>query len=114
MLSGTAIFVLGRSARERKDIRKITGERSSLRLEYEGAEALVEMGEAADEVLENLSVTEHLRWCALQYTMGYSAMPGEVWDRRAKQYQEEKAAGKTPEWRIGKDDVIKFKTLGVF
>ena len=63
----------------------------------------------AEEVLENLSVTEHLRWCALQYTMGYSAMPGEVWDRRAKQYQEEKTAGKTPEWRIGKDDVKKLQ-----
>lgn len=63
----------------------------------------------AEEVLENLSVTEHLRWCALQYTMGYSAMSGKVWDRRAKQYQEEKASGKTPGWRISKDDEKKLQ-----
>ena len=34
------------------DIRKITGSDSALRLEYDGATALVETGEAADDVLE--------------------------------------------------------------
>ena len=56
------------------------------------------------DTLENLSVTEHLRWSAFQYVTGYAPMPAEKWEERAQRYQAEKAAGRTPEWRIGKDE----------
>ena len=56
------------------------------------------------ETLENLSVTEHMRWCAFQYATGYGPMPADVWERRAGRYRAEKAGGKTPEWRISRDD----------
>ena len=56
------------------------------------------------EMLENLSITEHLRWSAFQYVMGYSRMTEEVWQERAQRYQAEKAAGKTPDWRLSRDE----------
>ena len=56
------------------------------------------------ETLENLSVTEHLRWCAFQYVMGFAPMPDEVLVERARQYKAEKESGKTPDWRINKDE----------
>ena len=57
------------------------------------------------DVLENLAVTEHLRWCAFHLVMGYSPMPREVWDARAGRWL---AAAKTadngrPGFSIGKD-----------
>ena len=56
------------------------------------------------ELLENLSITEHLRWSAFQYVMGYSPMTEEVWQERAQRYQAENAAGKTPDWRLSRDE----------
>lgn len=50
------------------------------------------------DVLENLSVTEHLRWCAFQYAMGYAKMPDEIWQARAARYKDEK-----PGFRVSKD-----------
>ena len=60
------------------------------------------MDEFSTETLENLAQTEHLRWCAFHYAMGYRAMPEEVWQMRAKEYQKQMQAGQTP-LRIGKD-----------
>ena len=57
----------------------------------------------SEEVLENLSVTEHLRWCAFQYAMGYAPMPADVWDERAALYWQEKSAGNTPGFRVSRD-----------
>lgn len=54
------------------------------------------------EVLENLACTEHLRWCAFHYAMGYRPMPEETWNERARKYIEQKNAGEEP-LRIGKD-----------
>ena len=54
------------------------------------------------EVLENLAQTEHLRWNAFHYAMGYRPMPEQVWQDRAEQYRSQKAAGEAP-LRIGKD-----------
>ncbi len=51
------------------------------------------------ETLENLAVTEHLRWCAFHYVSGYAPMPPEVWNRRAEAYRQ----GAGPGFRIGKD-----------
>ena len=58
----------------------------------------------ADDVLENLSVTEHLRWCGRQYTMGYSPMPKEIWEQRAQEYLRQKAEGKEPDIQLSRDD----------
>ena len=51
------------------------------------------------ETLENLSKTEHLRWCAYQYAAGYASMPEEVWRERAERYRREKEKG----FRISRD-----------
>lgn len=58
--------------------------------------------ELSPQTLENLAKTEHLRWCAFHYAMGYRPMPEEVWQARAAEYQRQKQAGQTP-LRIGKD-----------
>lgn len=44
--------------------------------------------------LENLSRTEHLRWCAFHYCMGFSPMTAAEFDARAAEYQRQKEAGK--------------------
>ena len=64
---------------------------------------VVETNAALPEaVLENLAQTEHLRWCAFHYAMGYRPMPEEVWQSRAREYPAQKQAGRKP-LRIGKD-----------
>ncbi len=55
------------------------------------------------DVLENLGRTEHLRWCAFHYAMGYEAMPPEIVAQRGAQYAEEKARTGKSSLRIGKD-----------
>ncbi len=56
-----------------------------------------------DEMLENLAKTEHLRWCAYMYSIGYAPMPEDVYARRAKEYAQLKAQGKKPGFAIGRD-----------
>ena len=58
----------------------------------------------AEDVLENLAITEHMRWCAFQYANGYSPMPEDVWNQRAERYRQERARGATPDFRIAKDE----------
>ena len=41
----------------------------------------------AGKLLENLGKTEHLRWCAFHYAMGYSPMPQKEWNERAEKYK---------------------------
>ena len=53
------------------------------------------------ELLENLGRTEHLRWCAFHYAMGYSPMPAEQWNARAEEYRN------GAKIRISKDTVRK-------
>lgn len=38
------------------------------------------------EILENLSKTEHKRWCAFHYCMGFSCMNDEEFESRAREY----------------------------
>lgn len=52
-----------------------------------------------DETLENLSVTEHLRWCAFHYAAGYAPMPPEVWAQRTERYRQ----GAPADFRISRD-----------
>lgn len=52
--------------------------------------------------LENMSRTEHLRWCAFHFCMGFSPMTAEEYSTRAEIYLQQTAAGEKP-LRIGKD-----------
>lgn len=53
---------------------------------------------------ENLSKTEHLRWCAFFYSLGYEPMSKLVFDQRSKQYLDEiERLGKSS-IKIQKDD----------
>ena len=63
-----------------------------------------EVRSLSPEVLENLACTEHLRWCAFHYAMGYRPMSDETWNERARKYIEQKNAGEEP-LRIGKDPI---------
>ncbi len=41
-------------------------------------------------LLENMAMTEHLRWCAFHYVMGYSPMDEATFRKRSKDYQDGK------------------------
>lgn len=58
--------------------------------------------ELSSEQLENLSRTEHERWCAFHYCMGFTPMGEEAYTKRAQIYCRQLAAGEKP-LRIGKD-----------
>ena len=53
--------------------------------------------------LETLSKTEHLRWCAFHYCMGFSAMQDAEFQDRAKEYLQQKETEGKPTIRIGKN-----------
>ena len=60
------------------------------------------------ELIGNLSQTEHLRWCAFHYAMGYDTMPEDVFRNRGEQYlREVKETGKSSV-RIAKDTTARF------
>ena len=56
-----------------------------------------------DAQKENLSKTEHLRWCAFHYCMGFSPMSDEEFDARANIYIEQVKQDGKPTIRIGKN-----------
>lgn len=56
-----------------------------------------------EQLLENLARTEHKRWCAHHYAMGFATMPADEWRRRAEQFTEEVNTTGTSKIRIGKD-----------
>ena len=53
--------------------------------------------------MENMSITEHLRWCGFHYSMGYEKMSEEGWEKRAGDYRREVAVGGVGRTRISKD-----------
>ena len=53
--------------------------------------------------LENLGITEHLRWCAFHYSMGFVSMPEDVLHARGKQYRAEVEQKGSSSLRIAKD-----------
>lgn len=55
------------------------------------------------EQLENLGRTEHLRWCAFHYVMGYEPMDRATFDARCALYREELARTGEGTVRISKD-----------
>ena len=56
----------------------------------------------SEDQLETMSRTEHLRWCAFHFCMGFSPMTAEEYSARAAIYLQQTAAGEKP-IRIGKD-----------
>lgn len=54
-------------------------------------------------LLENLSESEHLRWNAFHYCMGFRPMTEEEFRDRSRIYLEEKKKDPTTRYRIGKD-----------
>jgi hypothetical protein len=56
-----------------------------------------------DVQLENLSITEHLRWCAFHFCMGFHPMSREEFDCRAAEYLLQKEKTGKPSVRIGKN-----------
>lgn len=55
------------------------------------------------EQLENMAKSEHLRWCAFHYCMGFRTMTEEEFAQRSKIYLEKKAADPNTGYRISKD-----------
>lgn len=53
--------------------------------------------------LENLAKTEHKRWCAFYYSMGYRKMPREVFEKRCEKYRNEKNEKGNSRVKIQKD-----------
>ena len=67
----------------------------------------VENWDISPQMLENLARTEHLRWCAFHYAMGFEKMPPQVYDEREKQYLREKSATGHSNLRTGKDMALR-------
>lgn len=57
----------------------------------------------SDKQIENLSKTEHLRWCAFHYCMGFTAMNDNEFSERAKLYSRQKELDGSSTIRIGKN-----------
>lgn len=55
------------------------------------------------ELMENLAKTEHLRWCAFHYCMGFRPMTREEFDARTAVFRRELAEQGASRIRIGKD-----------
>ena len=56
-----------------------------------------------DAQKENLSKTEHLRWCAFHYCMGFSPMENEEFAQRAQMYRQQMQQEGKATVRIGKN-----------
>lgn len=54
-------------------------------------------------VLENLARTEHLRWCAFHYAMGFGPMSDEEYARRIDRYRKDVQEKGSSSLRLGKD-----------
>lgn len=58
----------------------------------------------SNEQILNLSKTEHLRWCAFFYSLGYRLMPEEILKDRCDEYIREVEASGSSSIKIQKDD----------
>lgn len=54
-------------------------------------------------VLENLSMTEHLRWCAFHFANGYTLMTPDEFEKRGERYLDEKKGNGNTGLRIAKN-----------
>lgn len=73
-----------------------------LKMAGKTADQALESWEPAGQLLENMSRSEHMRWCAFHHCMGFAAMSHEEFAARAETARQQKAAGQTP-IRVGKN-----------
>lgn len=66
-------------------------------------EQVLDAWDPRGELLENLSITEHLRWNAFHYCMGFRKMTEEEFQARAAAYRQAKAADPNTRYRVTKD-----------
>ena len=57
----------------------------------------------SEQQIENLSRTEHLRWCAFHYCMGFSAMDDKEFSERTEIYRQQKTQTGNATIRVGKN-----------
>ena len=69
----------------------------------ERTRALKEGHSLDEQTLENLGRTEHLRWCAFHFSMGFDTMDEKTYAERTAQYLKEVEETGTGKLRIGKD-----------
>lgn len=55
------------------------------------------------EQMENMAISEHERWCAFHYCMGFRTMTEDEFHQRCRIYLEEKALDPKTKYRISKD-----------
>ena len=67
------------------------------------ADAVPEGNWVSGELLENMAISEHERWCAFHWCMGFRAMTKEEFESRSQTYLAEKAKNPATRYRIGKD-----------
>ena len=67
------------------------------------ADAVPEGNWVSGELLESMAISEHERWCAFHFCMGFRAMTREEFDGRCQTYLAEKAKNPATRYRIGKD-----------
>lgn len=67
------------------------------------ADAVPEGSWYTPQQLENMAISEHDRWCAFHYCMGFRGMTEEEYAERCRIYKEEKAKNPASRYRIGKD-----------
>lgn len=67
------------------------------------ADAVPEGDWYTPQQLENMAISEHERWCAFHYCMGFRGMTQEEYAERCRIYKEEKARNPASRYRIGKD-----------
>ena len=67
------------------------------------AEEAVEHWEPCGQLLENLAATEHLRWIAFHYCMGFRPMTEDEYQERVATFLKEKAKDPETKYRISKD-----------
>ena len=67
------------------------------------ADAIPEGQWCTPEQLENMAISEHERWCAFHFCMGFRAMTEAEYAQRCRIYKEEKAKNPASRYRIGKD-----------
>ena len=67
------------------------------------ADAVPEGNWVSGVLLESMAISEHERWCAFHYCMGFRPMTKEEFEDRCQTYLEEKAKDPATRYRIGKD-----------
>lgn len=67
------------------------------------AEEAIKHWQPEGELLENLSITEHLRWNAFHYCMGFRPMTEQEFAYRVREYKKEKEKDPNTRYRITRD-----------